>query len=141
MKKSSILVLSRRYAVVLLLACSFLFICGSLSHAQKPETQPVVVSARIENGALIYRVNGKKVEDSTNNSLLRNLGNISKQRGTHIPVFILIDVRAPFSEVGKLETALDKVDLTERRLFVSNFSDGTINEIHWDQKAIPIPRS
>ncbi|HVA16863.1 MAG TPA: hypothetical protein VMV59_04015 [Candidatus Dormibacteraeota bacterium] len=65
-----------------------------------------------------------------------------KKHGTKIPAFIIIDVRAPFSEVGKLETALDKVDLTyERRLFVTDFRDGTMNEIHWDDTSIPIPHN
>lgn len=56
-----------------------------------------------------------------------------------VPVDIIVDVRAPFSEVGKLETALDKSDLTNRRVYVSNFKDGTMNEIHWDERAVPLP--
>ena len=57
--------------------------------------------------------------------------------GTEVPVVIVIDVRASFSEVGKLETALDKADLTHRRLFVSDFgSDALMNEIHWDEGCV-----
>jgi biopolymer transport protein ExbD len=104
-------------------------------------TQPVVVSAQTENAMLVYKVNGKRVEDSRKNSLLTNLGKIQDARGDNVPVFIVIDVRASFSEAGKLETALDKVGLMNYRLFVSNFSDGTMNEIHWDESAIPIPRT
>jgi len=33
-------------------------------------------------------------------------------------VFIIVDVRAPFREAGKRETALDKAGLPQRRLFV-----------------------
>ena len=73
---------------------------------------------------------------------MTNLGNIVRVRGLRIPVFIIIDVRASFSEVGKLETALDKIDLTyERRVFVTDFRGGTMNEIHWDETAIPIPHN
>lgn len=84
--------------------------CGGLSKAQETATQPVVVSARMENGTPTYRVNGKKVEDSRKkNSLLKNFGNIVEKHGTEIPVFSIIDVRASFGEVGKLETALLKL--------------------------------
>jgi hypothetical protein len=108
------------------------------SQTAQPTSHPVVVSSRIENGSLVYRVSGKRVEDSVENSLLTNLGNLVKARGTDIPVFVVIDIRVPFSEMGKLETALDKADLTHRRLFVSDFQSGTMTEIHFD-RAIPIP--
>jgi hypothetical protein len=108
---------------------------------QEQASRPVVVSAQMVNGTLIYEVNGKRVEDSAKNSLLTNLGNIANARGLKIPVFIIVDVRAPFSEVGKLETALDKMDLTyRRRLFVTDFRDGKMNVIHWDNMPIPIPQ-
>lgn len=108
--------------------------------SQGQTSLPIVVSARMEKGALVYRVDGKTVEDSKENSLLTNLARIAKVRGNEIPVFIIVDVRAPFTEVGKLETALDKVDLTHsRRLFVADFRDATMNEIHWDQTPVPIP--
>ena len=125
-------------------ACSILIFlllpASTRSQSNERATQPVTVSAQMENGMLVYRVNGKRVEDSRKNSLLTNLGKIQDERGSEVPVFIIIDVRAPFSEVGKLETALDKVGMTHRRLFVTNFRDGTMNEIHWDETAIPIPR-
>lgn len=108
--------------------------------SQNQTLPPVVLSARMEKGALVYKVNGKTVEDSKGNSLLTNLARIAKVRGNEIPVFIIVDVRAPFAEVGKLETALDKVELTHsRRLFVTDFHDSTMNEIHWDQTPVPIP--
>jgi hypothetical protein len=102
-------------------------------------SQAVVLSARIEGGSLTYRLNGKKVEDSKDNSLLVNLARVARLRGTDVPVFIVIDVRAPFAEAGKLETALEKAGLVHHRLFVSNFTSGIMNEIHWDETAVPIP--
>jgi hypothetical protein len=66
----------------LLLSC---FLFGSslpspaaTSQTKEHTTQPVVVSAQIVNGTLIYKVNGKRVEDTRKNSLLTNLGNILK---------------------------------------------------------------
>jgi hypothetical protein len=104
------------------------------------QTSPVIVSVRVEKAALIYRVNGKIVEDSKKNSLITNLARIASLRGREASIIIIVDVRAPFAEVGKLETALDKVDLTyPRRLFVADFSSSTMNEIHWDQTSVPIP--
>jgi hypothetical protein len=124
--------------------CCALLVALSLGRtvtAQAKETasQPVIVSARIVRGSLIYKVNGKRVEDSIRNSLLTNLGAIVAARGNELPVLIIIDVHAPFSEVGKLETALDKADLKHYRLFVTDFSDGVMNEVHWDETGIPIP--
>jgi hypothetical protein len=108
--------------------------------SQTQSSAPVVVSARMEKGSLVYKVNGKTVEDSKENSLLTNLARIARSQGSDVTVFIVIDVRAPFTEVGKLETALDKVELNHsRRLFVTDFHDGTMNEIHWDRTPIPIP--
>jgi hypothetical protein len=108
--------------------------------SQAQTSRPVVVSARMEKGGLVYKVNGKTVEDNKDNSLITNLSRIAKERGNEVPVVIIVDVRAPFTEVGKLETALDKVELTSsRRLFVTDFRDSTMNEIHWDQTPVPIP--
>jgi hypothetical protein len=127
----------------LLLSCfllvPLLFSPEATSQTKERTVQPVVVSARVKDGDVIYRVNGKRVEDSRKNSLLTNLGDILKSRGNEVPVFIVIDVRARISEVGKLETALDKVGLIHYRLFVSNFRDNVMNELHWDETGIPIP--
>jgi hypothetical protein len=70
----------------------------------------------------VYRVDGKRVEDSKDNSLLTNLGEIVNARGTEMPVLIIIDVRAPFSEVGKLFSVAAfafAFDLTEPPSFPS----------------------
>jgi len=102
----------------------------------------VTISGRMQNGSLIYRLNGKQIEDTRENSLITNLSEVIRSRGNHIPALIIIDVRAPLTEVGKIETALDKVDLTySRKLFVTDFRDGTMNEIHWDQTPVPLPRT
>jgi len=127
-----------KVALLFFLLTSLWISCVGASQTAQPTSHPVVVSSRIENGSLVYRVSGKRVEDSVENSLLTNLGNLVKARGTDIPVFVVIDIRVPFSEMGKLETALDKADLTHRRLFVSDFQSGTMTEIHFD-RAIPIP--
>jgi hypothetical protein len=118
---------------------TFLLIFATCSLAQPHPARPVVVSAQMQGASVVYRVNGRRVEDSRENSLLTNLGKAADTRGLDVLVFIIIDEHAPFKEVGKLETALDKIGLTSRRLFVADFHDGTMNEIHWDQNAIPIP--
>ena len=127
-----------QYGLSLLL----LLICPvAESQINESAPAPVVLSARLNKTTVAYRLNGKIVEDSRRNSLLTNLGNLLKTRGSQVPVFIVVDVRAPFSEIGKLETALDKVGLPNYRLFVTNFSDETMNEIHLDEKAVPIPNT
>jgi|SRR5579864_259073 len=117
-----------------------LVFCG-IANAQTSEgtPRPVVVSARVKNGMIVYKVNSRIVENSVRNSLITNLGSVLKTQGRETPIFIVVDVRASFAEFGKIETALDKVDLPNRRFFVTNFTDNIMNEIHWDDKPIPIP--
>lgn len=124
---------------LLLLWVAFAF-CGT-SNAQTNEStpRPAVVSARVNHGGIVYRVNGRIVENSVRNSLITNLGNVLKTQGRQTPVFIVVDVRAPIAQFGHIETALDKVDLPNRRFFVADFTNGTMSEIHWAEKAIQIP--
>ena len=114
--------------------------CG-ISNAKTSESAPgpVVVSAQVKKGTIVYRVNGRIVENSVRNSLLTNLGKVLTDRGRDTPVFIVVDVRAPIAQFGHIETALDKIDLPNRRFFVTNFSDGMMIEIHWGDKPVPIP--
>jgi len=119
----------------------FPLLCWSGYRTDSGPSKAVVLTVYMEAGKPIYRLNGKEVEDRRDNSLLRNLTEVVRERGAKIPALVIVDVRAPLTEFGKLETALDKVDLTsERRLFVGNFQDGTMNEIHWEAKALPIPK-
>ena len=125
----------------LIVFCLALLFCGVSSPQTKEDSsKPVVLSAQMKNATVLYKLNGKIVEDSVQNSLLTNLTRILVTRGSGTAVFIIVDVRAPFSEFGKLETALDKVGLPHRRFFVTNFTDGIMNEIHWDETGIPIPQ-
>ena len=117
---------------------------GTVLQSQQGGTapKPLILSSQMEKGALVYRLDGKRVEDSKENSLLTNLERIVAERGTGMAVFVVMDARAPFTEIGKLATALDKVELTQnRKFFVSYFNDGVMNEIHWDDKSIPIPHN
>lgn len=108
--------------------------------AQRAESKPVILSVQMEHGKPVYKLNGKTVEDRRDNSLLNNLMQVANERGRTTEVLVIVDEKAPFTEVGKLETALDKIDMPNRRLFVADFPDGTMNEIHLDPKALPIPR-
>jgi len=118
-----------------------------LSASLKPQTmkenpsQPAVLSAQVKHGQIVYELNGRVVEDNAQNSILKNLARILDTRGSSTPVFVVVDVHAPFSEFGKLATALDKVGLPKRRFFVTDFTDATMNEVHWDEKAVPIPKN
>jgi biopolymer transport protein ExbD len=117
-----------------------LILCVAALQPERAESKPVVLSVQIEHGSSVYKLNGKTVEDRRENSLLNNLGQVATDRGSNTVVFVVIDEKAPFTEVGKLETALDKIDMPNRRLFMADFADGTMNEIHLDPKALPIPR-
>ena len=122
-----------------LLVASILLTCSGRSSAQENVVQPLVVSVQILKGTPVYRVNRKIVENTRDNSLLTNPERAASERGVDYPVIVLVDVNAPFTEMGKLETALDKIDFKHRRLFVGDFQTGGMNELHWDQNEIPIP--
>ena len=117
-------------------AFCFLILATSLSptvQSQAPgaASRPLVLTSQMMTAGIVYRVNGKIVEDSKENSLLTNLEKITETRGLALPAFVIVDFRLPLTEMGKLETALDKVELTKnRRVFVSYFDDGLMNEIH-----------
>ncbi len=112
----------------------------ALSQTHKPESKPVVLSVQVKEGKPLYRLNGKIVENRRENSLLNNLMQVVNERGNKIPVFLIIDERAPFTEASKLQTALDKIDMPNRRMFIADFLDGTMNEIRVERKAVPIPK-
>ncbi len=111
----------------------------SSSGGDKRQNRAVLLIVQMHSGKLTYKLDGKQVETRRDNSLLKTLGEVATQRGAKTPVFIIVDERAPFTEIGKLETALDKIDMPNRRLFVADFPDGTMNELHWDVKPLPIP--
>lgn len=117
-----------------------LLVLAAVAMAQLLPSKAVLLTVHMQSGKPTYKLNGKEVENRKDNSLLRNLGDVATQRGARTTVFIIVDVKASFAEVRKLETALDKIDMPSRRLFVADFPDGTMNEIHWDVKALPIPK-
>ena len=105
------------------------------------ESKPIVLSVQMEHGKSVYRLNGKTVEDRRENSLSNNLMQVATERGNKTLVLVIVDESAPFTEVSKLQTALDKIDMPNRKVFIADFADGTMNEIHWADKAIPIPKN
>ena len=116
-------------------------ICVGVSQATRTDSKPVVLSVQMQNGRPLYKLNGKTVEDRRENSLLNNLGQVATERGNKTPVFVIVDERVPFTDASKLQTALDKIDMPNRRLFIADFPDGTMNEIHWEPKTLPIPKN
>jgi len=111
------------------------------SQAQQANHMPVIVSVRVTAGSFVYRVDRKIVENTRKNSLLTNLEEIASRRGLNCPIIIIVDENAPLSEIGKLETAADKIDFTRRRLFIADFHQGTMEELHWGGVSMPIPSS
>lgn len=124
--------------VIVLITVLLVNVVVTASQIEGAEPKPVVLSVEMENGTPLYKLNGKTIEDRRDNSLLNNLMQVATERGNETAVFVLVDEKAPFTEVTKLQTALDKIDMPNRRLFIANFPDGTMNEIHWDEKAVPI---
>ena len=106
------------------------------SQVQRAESKPVILSVQIEHGKPVYKLNGKTVEDRRENSLLNNLMQVATDRGSNAAVILIIDEKAPFTEVGKLETALDKIDMPNRRLFVADFDDETIERDSFGSKSV-----
>ena len=99
----------------------------------------MVISVRILKGSAVYRVDRKVVENTRENSLLTNLETVASAKGLDWPVIVLVDVKAPLKEIGKLETAVAKIDFSNHRVFVGDFQRGVMEELHWGQGSVPIP--
>jgi hypothetical protein len=107
---------------------------------QSPTVRPITIFSQVEKGSITYRLNGSIVEDKPDNALIKRLTEIARARGTNVPVILVIDTHAQFSEVGKLETALDKVGFSDDiKIYVANFVDKTMNQVHWDPASKPLP--
>jgi biopolymer transport protein ExbD len=133
--------LPKQFAKLIALSVVLLVnVCVGGSQGASTESKPVVLSVQMENGRPLYKLNGKTVEDRRENSLLNSLAQVVTERGNKTPVFVIVDERVPFTDASKLQTALDKIDMPNRRLFIADFPDGTMNEIHWEPKTLPIPK-
>ena len=121
---------------MLLLLCLFSLSRDLRAQQDRP---PVVISIRMLKGSAVYRVDRKVVENTRENSLLTNLEAVASSKGLDWPILILVDVNAPLREIGKLETAVAKIDFSNHRLFVGDFQTGTMEELHWGQVSVPIP--
>ena len=141
MRSSRIKLLSSQAWAKTCLVWMILVLVRSPVRAQTAAVKPIILSARVENGAIAYKLGRMLVEDKKDNSILANLARTAKANGTDTPVFVIVDFRAPFSEFSKLATALDKADFIHRRFFVAHFNDGTMVEIHWNQESMTIPGS
>ena len=122
----------------------FVFLCLALAAmplwSQSPADRQIIISSEVSGSATLYKINGKVVEDKPGNSLIKNLTDIVRTRGSSSPIVVIIDRRASFAEVGKLETALDKVGITgETKIYIANFQTKTMNEIHWESGSKPLP--
>ena len=122
----------------------FVFLCLALATVpawcQSPAGGQIIISSQVSGSSTIYKINGKVVEDKPSNSLIKNLTDIARARGSSSPVVLIIDRHASFAEVGKLETALDKVGISgETKIYIANFQTKTMNEIHWESGSKPLP--
>lgn len=109
------------------------------NQTEQSKQTPVVVSVRMVRGTAQYRVDKKVVEDTGANSLQTNLEAVASAKGLDWPITILVDVNAHLTEIGKLKAAVDKVEFSNYTMFVGDFQKGTMEELRWGPKNVPIP--
>jgi hypothetical protein len=78
--------------------------------------EPVIVLAEMENHRVTYKVDGKVAAPD----LLRVLNDVVDRRGGDTRVIVLVDSRAPITEIGNIDGTLGKAGLEKVRFFVFN---------------------
>lgn len=123
-----------------LLVAVLLFVIPISSQTNFPNSEPAaVVSVEIRSGASIYRVDGHRVEERKGNSLLLQLSRAVARRHENGEIFLVIDKRARISEIGKLNTAVDKVGAKNaRRVFIADFDQKLMSEVSISEASVPL---
>ena len=99
--------------LMLFVISSPLFSLNSESPAGRPL---VVLAAEAQDHRIVYHVDGRDAKPD----LLRVLNLVGDQRGREIKVIVMIDSRAPISEIGNIDGTLGKAGFTKVRFFVFN---------------------
>lgn len=78
--------------------------------------EPLIILAEVQKHRVTYKVDAK---DALPN-LLRVLNTVGDQRGRDTRVIVLVDSRAPITEIGNIDGTLGKAGFTKVRFFVFN---------------------
>ena len=84
--------------------------------SQENGKEPIVILAEVQNHKVTYKVNGRDALPD----LLRMLNTVGDQRGRDTRVIVLLDSRAPITEIGNLDGTLGKAGFEKVRFFVFN---------------------
>jgi hypothetical protein len=94
--------------------------------SSKP-AEPVVLLAQVQNHRITYKVDGKEALPD----LLRVLNVIGDQRGRHTRIIVLVDSRAPITEIGNIDGTLGKAGFEKARFFVFNKEANVMSTIEF----------
>jgi hypothetical protein len=78
--------------------------------------EPLIVLAEVQNHKVTYKVDGREAVPD----LLRVLNTVGDQRGRDIKVIVLVDARAPITEIGNVDGTLGKAGFEKARFYVFN---------------------
>ncbi|HUE53609.1 MAG TPA: hypothetical protein VMO80_14795 [Terriglobales bacterium] len=81
----------------------------------RPE-EPVVILVEVQNHRITYKVDARDALPD----LLKALNSLGDQRGRDSRVIVLVDSRAPITEIGNIDGTLGKAGFTKVRFFVFN---------------------
>jgi hypothetical protein len=84
--------------------------------SQENGKEPIVILAAVQNHKVTYKVNSRDALPD----LLRMLNTVGDQRGRDTRVIVLLDSRAPITEIGNLDGTLGKAGFEKVRFFVFN---------------------
>ena len=123
-----------RIAAVLLIEAVAL--CSSFLHAQRDQnvTQipaPVVVRMDRNPHGIAYTVDSKRTGSTSSTDILHALGQVNQNRGSNVPLVVLVDPRLSITDVWNFEGVADKAQLKNIRYFVFNRESGVMAELKW----------
>jgi len=78
--------------------------------------EPLIILAEVQNHRVTYKVDGKEALPD----LLRVLNIVADQRGHDTRIIVLVDSRAPITEIGNIDGTLGKAQLEKVRFFIFN---------------------
>lgn len=88
----------------------------TFSQESNKPAEPVVLLAEVQNHRITYKVDGKEALPD----LLRVLNIVGDQRGRDTRVIVLVDSRAPITEIGNIDGTLGKAGFEKTRFFIFN---------------------
>lgn len=98
---------------------------------QGQRVRPTVIEVNKTPHGVTYKVDSETAELTPKGNLLYLLNQVRRERGSHVPVIVLLDPRVPIDEIGNVDGTAGKAQLNNLRFFVIDRDTPRMSEIKW----------